>query len=260
MKKIFSVLLALSSTAQSSDFNRVILDSMMELYQGGGYSTRPAAAALLNSSITVTRKGELKVKMTSEGPTYCSGATYLAFLTAMLNNKTNFRSSEARKLRTVDSGGEWLDDGHGFWGRWNANGPGTAMAVHDLDLGINFRDDGFYAAKAGDFLKIFWTVAVGKYERGHSVVFTRVIPAKATGDDVEEVCYWSSQGPRGIGEVCTNRELMINMIFSRITKPDNLKNVTRLPRINEYLASLLTTESSFEEAVEKTGTLEKYPD
>ena len=60
-------------------------------------------------------------------------------------------------------------DGEGIWGRWNANGPGTARLFHELGLGSNF--DNFDQAKPGDFMKIFWSRQVGKSEHGHSTIF-----------------------------------------------------------------------------------------
>ena len=60
-------------------------------------------------------------------------------------------------------------DGEGIWGRWNANGPGTARLFHEMDLGQNFDD--FAEAQPGDFMKIFWSPEVGRAEHGHSVIY-----------------------------------------------------------------------------------------
>jgi hypothetical protein len=51
-------------------------------------------------------------------------------------------------------------DGEGIWGRWNANGPGTARLFQELGLGRNFDD--FEEAEPGDFMKIFWSPEVGR--------------------------------------------------------------------------------------------------
>jgi hypothetical protein len=50
-------------------------------------------------------------------------------------------------------------DGAGIWGRWNANGPGTARLFYELGLGRNFDD--FGEARPGDFMKIFWSPELG---------------------------------------------------------------------------------------------------
>ena len=259
MKKFLlsSAILSSGYAIAETTFNEVLLKAMKELHQGGGYSVKKPASDLLKASIRV-EKDKLVVDMTAKGPTYCSGATYLAFLKAVDNVNLKLATGVASRLRAVDENERWLGDGYGLWGRWNANGPGTAMVVKELDLGVNFLDDDFSEAKAGDFLKIFWTTAVGRKERGHSVVFTRVIPERATGRRVKQVCYWSSQGTVGIGEDCKERDELKNMIFSRITKPWNINKVKSLPAKNDYLASLLKTESSFEEAVKMTGTLKKF--
>ena len=85
-------------------------------------------------------------------------------------------------------------DGEGVWGRWNANGPGTARLFHELDLGRNFTD--YALARPGDFMKIFWTSEVGRAERGHSVVY---IGRELVGG-TERVRFWSSNKPAGYGE------------------------------------------------------------
>src|SRR5204863_8378 len=64
-------------------------------------------------------------------------------------------------------------DGEGIWGRWNANGPGTARLFHELQLGSNF--DNFDQAKPGDCMKIFWSRQVGKSEHAHSTIFVGII-------------------------------------------------------------------------------------
>ena len=60
-------------------------------------------------------------------------------------------------------------DGAGIWGRWNANGPGTARLFSELGIGRNFDD--FEEAEPGDFMKIFWSPEVGREEHGHSVIY-----------------------------------------------------------------------------------------
>jgi hypothetical protein len=60
-------------------------------------------------------------------------------------------------------------DGVGIWGRWNANGPGTARLFEELHLGKNFTS--FEEARPGDFMKIFWNDNIGGTESGHSVIY-----------------------------------------------------------------------------------------
>ena len=85
-------------------------------------------------------------------------------------------------------------DGEGVWGRWNANGPGTARLFYEMKLGPNFSD--FAQARPGDFMKIFWSTAVGRREHGHSVIFLGT--EKVNG--VDSVRFWSSNIGVGYSE------------------------------------------------------------
>jgi hypothetical protein len=159
----------------------LILSTIEEMPQGDGYSTRRDAFDALLARIQLNPWGALTIRHDLRAPSFCSGAS------------------------------------------WNANGPGIAGLFHDLSLGENFADDGFYEARAGDFLKIFWKwgQGVGRYEKGHSVVYTRVIPTEARGRHVQKVCFWSSHGfedgrESGMGEKCVPRSDIQEMIFSRL--------------------------------------------
>src|SRR5262245_53400600 len=147
------------------DPNRVILSIIDSMPIGGGYSASSAATRDLQSAVQV-RAGRLEVNPSAARPTYCSGAIYLVFVRAIqkLLPESVFpgRLNEALTIRGQP-------DGVGVWGRWNSNGPGTACLFHELGLGQNFTS--FEAARPGDFMKIFWTQAVGRRERGHSVIF-----------------------------------------------------------------------------------------
>ena len=130
-------------------------------------------------------------------------------------------------------------DGEGVWGRWNANGPGTARLFHETGAGVNFTD--FAQARPGDFMKIFWNSNVGKREHGHSVVFLG-------GEDVKgvpSVRFWSSNTGVGYGEKVVPRAKIVAAIFSRLTNPRALLRAPGLtPKVDPYLAGLLTKESS----------------
>jgi hypothetical protein len=138
-------------------------------------------------------------------------------------------------------------DGDGVWGRWNANGPGTARLFFELGLGRNFTD--FAEARPGDFMKIFWTDEVGSTEHGHSVIFlgTEVV------NGVPSVRFWSSNIPAGFGEKTVPRSRIVHAIFSRLESPGNLANVKTAPEVDPYLAGLVTKRSSYPEALAKCG-------
>lgn len=249
----------LSTPIFAGDYNALVLQSISEMPSGGEYKLNKAASDALTKSIT-TKDGRLHVVVDAAAPSYCSGATYQVFLKTLQklqsDGKIEMSPATARSLGTRPEG-SWLADGHGVWGRWNANGPGTAGLFADLDLGYNFTDNTFVEAKPGDFMKIFWKEDVGKNESGHSVVFTGVLPVGATGSKVEQVCFWSSNSKMGYGKKCVPRSNMKNAIFSRLTKPENIQGAGQgeLSDRNDYLASLLRTESSFSEALLKTNSV-----
>jgi hypothetical protein len=140
-------------------------------------------------------------------------------------------------------------DGVGVWGRWNANGPGTACLFHELGLGHNFVS--FEAARPGDFMKIFWTDAVGMREHGHSVIYL----GKGLANGVETVQFWSSNKPNGYGEKEVPRSRISYAIFSRLEAPSNIEGSVTLPSKNAYLSGLIRRESSIGEALDQSGII-----
>lgn len=247
--------------------SEIVLNTLHEMPQGGGYSTGQDAFEGLKSRIQIIN-GVLSVDHLKAGPSFCSGATYILFLKTLEKlHRTGaalITGATAAKLPIVDERNQALQDGFGVFGRWNANGPGTAGLFSDLDMGDNFADDSFIEAKPGDFLKIFWSWGrgVGKYERGHSVVFTGVVPKGAQGSAVEQVCFWSSHGyddgrPSGMGEKCVARKDIQEMIFSRLTRPEHINRVLSAgyELENKYLSSLQDIESTIEEARRQTHTV-----
>jgi len=141
-------------------------------------------------------------------------------------------------------------DGVGVWGRWNANGPGTACLFRELRLGHNFTS--IDEARPGDFMKIFWTDAVGTREHGHSVIYL----GRASVNGVETIRFWSSNKPGGYGEKAVPRSRVFHAIFSRLEAPSNIEGAVSLQRRNEYLAGLIARESSIHEALDQSGITE----
>ena len=160
---------------------------------GGGYATTHSATQRLQAGTRMV-SGRLLADAGETAPTYCSGATYLVFLKVIeeLQARGNLQLDE-RTLGQLLIRGQ--ADGQGVWGRWNANGPGTAMLFHELGLGPNFTS--LSEARPGDFMKIFWTPEVGSEEHGHSVIllgfenrggvdFVRLVQQQAGGLRREE--------------------------------------------------------------------------
>jgi hypothetical protein len=229
-----------------SGLNAVVLEAIRTMPREGGYSTTPITGQLLSEAIKVGPRG-LGIDAERAAPSYCASATYLVFLTVyerlLREGQLTLEASALESLRVAPG----QIDGEGIWGRWNANGPGTARLFHELQLGQNFTD--WSQARPGDFMKIFWNTEIGKRERGHSVIY---LGTEREGG-VEYVRFWSSNKPRGYGEKRVTRKSVAFAIFSRLEHPENLSRGPAIPKRDAYLASLLTVPSSQAEVREKCG-------
>ncbi len=240
-------------------FNALILRQISSLPTGGGYDPSNAATARLGEAIALTAHGALEFRPKAAEPSYCSGATYLVFLKAIqalrASRKLALPAPAVDSLLIRDQPNrpdrlptEWGPrDGEGVWGRWNANGPGTARLFYELGLGRNFED--FAQARTGDFLKIFWTAEIGRRERGHSVIYL----GRAKRDGVEFVRFWSSNQSGGFGAKEVPRTAIERAVFSRLEFPEALSKAAALPPVDEYLASLQRLDSSIDELRGKCG-------
>ena len=243
---LLSALMLLSKVAlHASDFNAIVLEQIRNMPEGGGYAITREAHQALSSAVTVSSLG-LRLECSKAQPSYCSGATYLLFL------KTLVAAEKQGLCPPGLTASEYLlpkamPDGVGIWGRWNANGPGTARLFHELGLGKNFT--AWEQARPGDFMKIFWSLDVGKKERGHLVVFLGM----QMKEGEEHVRFWSSNKPGGYGEKSVPKSKVAAAIFSRLENPSNMQRAATMPKKDAYLASLLTHESSLSEALQKSG-------
>jgi len=243
---IFVALLALTSAlARADDCNAVVLEQINKMPHGGRYSTSRVAKIRLQHSAHF-ESGKFFFVPAGAAPSFCSGATYLVFVRTIEalreRGQLQLDYSTLNQLIVRDQ-----RDGEGIWGRWNANGPGTARLFHELGIGRNFTD--FVQAKPGDFMKIFWNKNVGRRESGHSVVFMGT--ENRLGQ--EYVRYWSSNIPSGYGEKSVPRKKIAFAIFSRLQTPSNLSRINNAPFVDGYLASLLRKRSSISEAGAKCG-------
>jgi hypothetical protein len=226
-------------------FNDVILEQIRQMPQGGRYSASRVATIRLQSAAHF-ESGKFFVLPDAASPSYCSGATYLVFLKTIeaLRGRGSLHLDDATLESLMIHGQR---DGEGIWGRWNANGPGTARLFHELDLGQNFDD--FAEAQPGDFMKIFWSHEVGRAEHGHSAIYLGM--EKKFG--IDYVRFWSSNIPTGYGEKSVPRAKIVHAIFSRLDAPGNLSRAVTAPATDRYLASLLSTRSTYAEAKAKCG-------
>ncbi len=234
---------------EEENINTAILQAVASMPTGGGYATSPIAMRHLDQAVSM-RNASLVVHPSMATPSFCSEATYLVFL------KTLLLLQEQKKLFLSDSTLAALEphhqaDGQGFWGCWNANGPGVARLFYTLGLGSNFTD--LAAAKPGDFLKIFWTDAIGAPEHGHLVVY---LGSEKKGNITYLNC-WSSNKPDGYGKRSYPLSRMHHLIFSRLTKPQLIEESITLSKKDFYLASLLSRSSPWNEVQQLCGIISK---
>lgn len=234
--------------AKFATLNALVLEVIMRMPHGGGYAvTGQAAANLVSSTALDPATGALKIESKKAQPSYCSGATYLAFLEVISELQTKYQlqlppgASQALLVQRQP-------DGVGIWGRWNSNGPGTAKLLHDLGIGVNFTD--FAEAKPGDFMKIWWNDGIGSTERGHSVVY---LDSFRGTDGTEMVKFWSSNQDTGFSEKTIPKEKIVRVLFSRFEDPTGLAKAASLPKKDEYLAAMLKRPSTEEEMFEVCG-------
>ncbi len=228
-------------------YNDLILQEIRAMPTLGGYSASHQASVNLGSAVSLGGSYGLAIDASRAQPSYCSGATYLVFLKTV--NALVMRGdlpADDRMVASLLINGQ--RDGEGVWGRWNANGPGTARLFHEMRLGVNFSD--FARAQPGDFMKIFWNTNVGRREHGHSVIFL----GEETVNGVPSVRFWSSNLGVGYSEKTVPRAKISAAIFSRLTTPRELLHAPGLtPRVDPYLAGLLSKDSSLAEARQECG-------
>jgi hypothetical protein len=142
----------------AEDCNQLVLEQVRAMPLGGKYSVNHVANIRLQASAHF-ESGKFFILPSAASPSFCSGATYQVFIRTLEELRASgrlqldFATLDQLMIRNQR-------DGEGIWGRWNANGPGTARLFHELGLGRNF--DNFAEARPGDFMKIFWSKNVGQ--------------------------------------------------------------------------------------------------
>jgi hypothetical protein len=227
--------------------NKYILRAIEAVPSGGGYAVTKTAMANLRRSMRIDDNGSLALTPAIARPSFCSSATYLIFLSVIeeMEARGHLKLSTATKKKLLV---ENQADGVGVWGRWNANGPGTARLFYELKLGRNFVE--LSRAQPGDFLKIWWTDAVGATEKGHSVIF---LGTRKDESGALSVLYWSSNIPLGFGQKAVAMSKIKHMVFSRFEHPEALNDVDRVSPKDGYLTSMLTANESFTNVPGRVG-------
>jgi hypothetical protein len=234
-----------ANAVNATGLNSLVLDQVNKMPSGGKYSVSHFATIKLQSAAHF-ESGKFFVIPTKPYVSFCSGATYLVFIKTIeeLRDRGELQLDFATLNQLIIRD---QHDGEGVWGRWNANGPGTARLFYELGLGHNFTD--FAQAQPGDFMKIFWNNNVGRAESGHSVIYLGTVQRS----DGEYIRFWSSNMGMGYGEKEVPRTKIANAIFSRLETPQNLVRINNAPVTDSYLGSLLRKNSTFAEARQKCG-------
>ena len=230
----------------SSATNRLIVEVISRMPAGGEYRASSESIQKLESAIQ-KEGNHLVVDAALAKPSFCSSATYLVFVSALeeMNRRRQIQFEEGVAEKLLVTG---QHDGFGVWGRWNANGPGTARLFAELYLGHNFTS--IEKAQPGDFLKIFWNDQIGVKEFGHSVIYLGHGPNSA---GVEVVRYWSSNKRGGYGRAEVPRWKIKRMLFSRLDYPEKINQIRNGLKPDEYLASMLVRSSTPEEVKKMVG-------
>jgi len=244
-------LLSSAAVGEALDFNEIILRTIKKMPHAGSYSVSAKANANLRRAIVIDESGALAVHPDAAKPSFCSGATYLVFLMALqdLEKSGQLKLGKNASERFLHKS---QPDGAGVWGRWNANGPGVARLFYELNAGENFSD--LAKAKPGDFLKVWWTDEIGAKERGHMVVY---LGHRSDESGEQLLRFWSSNIPDGYGAKEIPLSKAKRMLFSRLLRPEALRDAPSLPAKDEFLASMLTKSFSMEEVLDMTGSRSK---
>lgn len=224
--------------------NSCVIRAVKSMPHRMGYDARPEAVERLAASVTL-RDRTIHQDLNAAGATFCSGATYLVFLRVVdqlqKNGTLRLSTPALARLANLD-----VKDGEEVFGRWNANGPGAARLFHDLKCGINFT--AWESARPGDFLKMWWTDAIGGQESGHLVVYL--------GHDQKQVRFWSANQPDGYGTKSVPRNKIKRHLFSRLTHPSHLARATRLSPCDSFLARMLHHDFTWGQVVAACGVID----
>lgn len=253
--RILTLLLAmmcLGATARdhvNSRWQRTLLETIDTFPKRGGYYTggKPNETFSrttwqgLNEAFTMSQ-GDTRptVDLNKATPSFCSSATYCALVAALLRwdaggeiSAQAWRNMMPRVGLVSEVNPEAIgqNDGVGFWGRCNANGPALAVLVNELGAGFSFTafrgaktdsakespdepyltDDQWRChpvwrrAMPGDLMKIFWNRNESHRHDGGAVIGDDGNPGhrQEAGHSViflglstdGKIVYWSSNGP-----------------------------------------------------------------
>lgn len=242
---------ALSSAEEIPPINKLVLWAVNTMPRGVGYDASQRAVDRLAASVTISKDDKtIDQDLSVAKASFCSGATYLVFLRVIeeLRRTNSLKLSPSVLARYARLG---VADGEEIFGRWNANGPGTAKLFAELRCGSNFTS--YEKARPGDFMKMWWNDEIGSKERGHLVVYL----GKATLDGEEAVRFWSANKPEGYGVKAVPKTKIRRVLFSRLDRHGRLMDAGRLSSKNVFLADMLRKRFTWQQVVKECQVSEK---
>lgn len=256
MKRAFFAflgLLCLACVAQAGDkvnqrWQQAVLTAIKSFPERGGYYTGGRPNELfpkttwqgLHDAYQMTASDERpRFDPMLAQPSFCSSATYGVLIKALLIWDTKHKIKREAWVNmkprvgiadefNLDGLGQ--DDGVGFWGRANANGPGLGVLVRELGAGYSFTAyrgakternketpderylsdsewcglDIWHRAVPGDLMKIFWNRNENRGRDSGAIIGCdddKTADQEAghsvifMGSEGDTVTYWSSNGP-----------------------------------------------------------------
>lgn len=226
--------------------NQYVRKAVNSMPRGKGYDASVKAVSRLAQAVTVNEKDQtIQQNLKAVGSCFCSGATYLVFLSVVEDLRRVKALSLSPKVLARYANLD-VQDGEEIFGRWNANGPGTAKLFAELKCGTNFTS--YQKARAGDFLKIWWTDEIGSRESGHLVVYL--------SQTADSVTFWSANKPGGYGTKTVAKSKIKRALFSRLTSHLRLERAGKLSRKNQFLADMLRKRFTWDDVVRECAVQE----
>lgn len=255
MKRIILLILSICTLAHlsagdkySEKWQNAILEAIKTFPERGGYYTGGRPNDMFSKTTMRGLHDAYKMGKSDNRPefdpmearpSFCSSATYAVLIKALLLWDTDGVIKREAWVNMkpyvgivdeLNPEGIGQDDGVGFWGRANANGPGLGVLVAELGVGYNFTayrgaktqrnketltekymtdaewcsQDVWQLAKPGDVMKIFWNRNDSRGKDCGAIIGCnddRTADQEAghsvifMGCEGDTVTYWSSNGP-----------------------------------------------------------------
>lgn len=230
-------------------FNQLVLKGVDEVQQtamlGGGYFIGIKAQPTESPIGYPLCLGNNQLLDPPRTTSYCSGASYAAFIEALnfwmpqgrsWSNDTN-RLPETRPLelskdrlealRMQEPDGSRREDGVKFWGHWNADGFGNHYALVQYSrMGERIIPE---KARPGDFINISWKSGIG-----HSTVFLGWCLDK---EGKKAVRFWSSQkSTNGLGDQVSALETIKSVCIVRVSRPMRIYSFNPKQTVDKKIA------------------------